>query len=144
MKTINVNVTKWNDQAGDYVEVPMMGYVVSVEHDDDATCTWVYVPGYISTGADEYWTVETLMHGRELTEEEEDLMWDELGEDVMMDMEAGYAIPVYTGGVADEEQAANLSVRMDSTHERTRGCKCVRTRNIATTMYFRHQCVFLL
>ena len=104
MKTMNVNETKWNDEACDWVSVPMMGYVVNVEEDDDATCTWVYVPGYISTGADEYWTVETLMHGRELTEEEDDRMWDELGEDVMMDMEAGYAIPVYDGGVADDEE----------------------------------------
>ena len=104
MKTMNVNVTKWSDQARDYVDVPMMGYVVSVEHydDDNSTRTWVYVPGYISTGS-EYWTVETLMHGRDLTDEEDDLMWDELGEDVMVDMEPGYAIPVWTGGVADEE-----------------------------------------
>ena len=103
MKNVNVNVIKWNDEVSDYVNVPMMGYVVSVEQDDDATCTWVYVPGYISTGADEYWTVQTLLHGRELTEEEEDLMWDELGEDVMMDMEAGYVIPVFDGGCDDEE-----------------------------------------
>lgn len=104
MKNVNVNVTKWNDEACDYVSVPMMGYVVSVEEDDDATCTWVYVPGYISTGADEYCTVQRAMGARELTEEEEDRMWDELGEDVMMDMEAGYVIPVFDGGVADDEE----------------------------------------
>ena len=104
MKNVNVNVTKWNDAKGDWEDVTMMGYVVSVEQNDDATCTWVYVPGYISTGADEYWTVETLMHGRDLTDEEDDRMWDELGEDVMVNMETGYAIPVWDGGVADDEE----------------------------------------
>ena len=106
MKTMNVNVTKWNDEACDWVSVPMMGYVVSVEYDDDCdeTTTWVYVPGYISTGAGDYWTVKELMRGRDLTDEEDDLMWDELGEDVMVDMETGYVIPVYDGGMADDEE----------------------------------------
>ena len=106
MKTMNVNVTKWNDEACDWVKVAMMGYVVSVEHDDDCdeTTTWVYVPGYISTGADDYWTVKEMMHARDLTDEEDDRMWDELGEDVMVDMEAGYVIPVFDGGVEDDEE----------------------------------------
>ena len=103
MKTMNVNVTKWNDEACDWVKVAMMGYVVNVEHDEDETCTWVYVPGYISTGADDHWTVKEMMHARDLTDEEDDRMWDELGEDVMVDMEAGYVIPVWTGGYDDED-----------------------------------------
>ena len=103
MKTMNVNVTKWNDDECDWVDVPMMGYVVSVEHIDDETRTWVYVPGYLSTGS-KYWTVKEMMHARDLTDEEDDLMWDELGADVMVDMEAGYAIPVWGGGVADDEE----------------------------------------
>ena len=104
MKTMNVNVTKWNDDECEWVGVPMMGYVVSVEHIDDETRTWVYVPGYISTGADDHWTVKEMMNARDLTDEEDDRMWDELGEDVMVDMEPGYAIPVWNGGVADDEE----------------------------------------
>ena len=126
MKTMNVNVTKWSDEACDWVDVPMMGYVVSVEYFDDETRTWVYVPGYLSTGS-EYWTVQEMMHARDLTDEEDDLMWDELGEDVMVDMEPGYAIPVWGGGVADdEEQSAYLNVRTDSAREYARGRNCVR------------------
>ena len=102
MKTMNVNVTKWNDEECEWVKVAMMGYVVNVEHIDDETRTWVFVPGYISTG-NAKWTVKELMHGRDLTDEEDDRMWDELGEDVMVDMEAGYVIPVWTGGYDDED-----------------------------------------
>ena len=103
MKNVNVNVTKWNDDECEWVSVPMMGYVVSVEHIDDETRTWVYVPGYISTGSAK-WTVKEMMNARDLTDEEDDRMWDELGEDVMVNMEAGYAIPVWDGGVADDEE----------------------------------------